>query len=54
MSMDSEEESRYAIEDAEMEWLRQSVEKQRRSRSSSILNVAGSFIRTVSISGDLQ
>ena len=52
--MDSDEEGRYAIEEAEREWEREAMESQRRSRGSSFLNTAGNFIRTVSISGDLS
>lgn len=50
--MDSEEEGRYSIEDAEREWEREALESQRRSRNSSFLNAAGSLMRTVSVSGD--
>ena len=52
--MDSDEEGRYAIEEAEREWEREAMESQRRSRQPSFLNTAGSFIRTVSASGDLH
>lgn len=50
--MDTEEEDRYAMEEAEREWEREALESQRRSQDSSFLNAAGSFIRTMSVSGD--
>lgn len=50
--MDTDEESRYAMEDAEREWEREAMESQRRSRNSSFLNAAGNLMRTVSVSGD--
>ena len=52
--MDSDEEGQYTIEEAERQWERDAQESMRRSRTSSFLNTAGSFIRTVSISGDLH
>lgn len=50
LALDSDEEGQYAMEEAERQW--EAQESQRRSRlTSSFLNTAGSFIRTVSISG---
>lgn len=50
--VDTDEEGRYAMEEAEREWEKEALESQRRSRTSSFLNTAGSFIRNVSVSGE--
>jgi hypothetical protein len=50
--MDSDEEGRYSLEEAEREWEREAMEDQRRSRGSSFLDTAGSFFRTLSVSGE--
>ena len=50
--MDTDEEGRYSLEEAEREWEREALESQRRSRNPSFLNTAGTFFRTLSVSGD--
>lgn len=50
--MDSEEEERYTTEEAEREWERKTHKRRQRSRNNSFLDVAGDFVRSVSISGE--